>query len=136
MLSAWVDNELTQGESQRVRIHVESCAECGKEVGELLRLKQLTAEARFTEPPDEALDRIERALSVRGPRNAGWLMLCAGIGAWLLWTGWLFIRDWQTPSPEQLIPAAIVIGVVLLFASVVRERLMELPHDRYRRVRR
>ena len=63
-------------------------------------------------------------------------MLCAGFGAWLLWTGWLFIRNWQTPSPEQLIPAAIVIGVVLLFASVVRERLMELPHDRYRRVRR
>ena len=136
MLSAWVDGELTQGESQRVRVHVETCSECDKEAGELLRLKKLTAEARFTDPPDEALDRIERTLSVRGPRSAGWLLVCAGVCAWLLWTAWLFISDRRMPSPQQLIPAAMVIGVILLFASVVRERLLELPHDRYRRVKR
>jgi hypothetical protein len=46
------------------------------------------------------------------------------------------IRHWRPPTAEELIASAVVIGFVMLLASVVVERLRQLPHDRYRRVQK
>ena len=34
-----------------------------------------------------------------------------------------------------IVIGAIVIGLVLIFVSVLRQRLLELPHDRYKGVK-
>ncbi len=134
MLSAYLDGELTQAGAQRVRIHLEDCEECRRTYEELARLQEMTRELAFAEPPEARMKELEKSLSVQAPRRLGWLFVMAGIVAWLIYGAILYIRHWRPPTVEEMIGSAIVIGFVLLLASVVVERLRQLPHDRYRRV--
>ena len=38
LLSGYLDSELTQGDEQRVRLHLEGCAACKSEIEELRKL--------------------------------------------------------------------------------------------------
>lgn len=136
MLSAYLDEELTQAEAQRVELHLEECASCRTALEEMRRIQQLTARIPFRQPPDAALEAIEQRLSVQAPRRGGWALLLIGIAAWLVYTLVQVLRHPRWPTVPELIAAAVVIGLLLLFVSVLRQRLLERPHDRYRRVKR
>jgi anti-sigma factor RsiW len=136
MLSAYLDKELTQSEDQRVRIHLEDCTACAREYADLRVLQAAAQAVRFPEPPEEAMDELERRLSVRGTRALGWIMIGLGALAWLSYALVMAVLNWRPPTVEEMVASAIVIGMLLLFGSVFRERLLQLPHDRYRRVKR
>lgn len=133
-LSAYLDQELTQAEEQRVRLHLEGCPECRRALEQLAQLQKLTAQMRFPDPPEETMQELERRLSVRAPRSAGWLLVLGGLLAWLVYGGVMALLHWRTPTLQEMAGGAVAIGVLLLFISVLRERLLELPHDRYRRI--
>ncbi len=135
LLSPFLDDELTQGESRRVRVHVEDCRECAATLEEMRHLRSLTASVQFAEPPEDRMAQIERSLSVRMPRQAGWAMIVAGLLAWVAYAAVLAWRAWP-PGLQELMAGAIIIGLILLFVSVVRQRMIELPEDRYRRVKK
>ncbi len=135
MLSAYVDRELTQADSQRVRIHLDECPECRQALQQLRGLQRLTAEMKFTDPPEDKMEELERRLSVQAPRRAGWGLFLSGISVWLVYAVYLFVTS-PVQLFEKLAVGAVVIGLVLLFVSVLRERLLVLPHDRYRGVKR
>lgn len=135
MLSAYVDRELTQADSQRVRIHLEDCAQCRQALQQLRGLQRLTAEMKFTDPPEDKMEELERRLSVQAPRRAGWGLFLGGVGVWAVYAVYLFATS-PVQLFEKLAAGAVVIGLVLLFVSVLRERLLVLPHDRYRGVKR
>jgi hypothetical protein len=40
------------------------------------------------------------------------------------------------PSPGEAFAGIVVFGLISLFVSVAVQRWQELPHDRYRRVRK
>lgn len=134
MLSAYLDGELTQGLAQRVRVHLEDCGECRRAFDEMARLQEMTRKLAFAEPPEARMKELEKSLSVQAPRRLGWLLVVAGMVAWFLYGTVTYIRHWRPPTVEELISSAVVIGFVLLFVSVVVERLRQLPHDRYRRI--
>lgn len=136
LLSAYLDEELTQADSQRVRIHLEDCAECGRILAELQQLQRLTAQMRFADPPEEKMLELERRLSVRAPRKLGWLLILGGLAAWVVYALVMAVLHWRPPTPEEMMGGAIGVGVLLLFVSVLRQRLLELPHDRYRSVKK
>ncbi len=136
MLSAYLDEELTQALAQRVRIHLEDCAECRETLRQFRELQQLTARADFPDPPEERMQELERRLSVRAPRGLGWLLVCGGLAAWAVYGLAMALLHWRPPTLEEMLGGAVAVGVVLLFVSVLRERLLELPHDRYRSVRK
>lgn len=136
ILSAYLDGELTQADSQRVRIHLEDCAACRRELDELGRVRELAADLRFLEPPEEKMDEMEKRVTVRAPRRLGWLLVILGLAGWAGYAAWLFVTDPATATWQKLLTGAVIIGGVLLFVSVLRQRLLELPHDRYRRVKR
>ena len=134
MLSAYLDGELTQAEEQRVRLHLEDCQECRRELEQMAELQKLTAAIRFQEPPDSFLDSVEQRLSVRAPRRAGWGLILGGIAAWVVYLVVLFLRAPRWPTWPELFSGAVVTGFVVLFVSVLRQRLLERPRDRYRKV--
>lgn len=136
MLSAHLDGELTQADSQRVRIHLEDCADCRQALAELARVRELAADLRFADPPEEKMDELEKKLSVRAPRRLGWLLFVIGLAGWTGYAAWLFVTDPATATWQKLLTGAVVIGLVLLLVSVLRQRLLEVPHDRYRGVKR
>ena len=134
MLSAYLDNELTQGAAQRVRVHLEDCEECRRVFDEMARLQEMTRNLAFAEPPEARMKELEKSLSVQAPRRLGWLFVVAGVVAWLIYGAVTYVRHWRPPTVEELISSAVAIGFVLLFVSVAVERLRQLPHDRYRRI--
>jgi hypothetical protein len=87
-------------------------------------------------PTQDEIERIDKTLTVQAPRKAGWLLLIAGAIAWAAYGGYLYVTDPEVDVLPKLITAAIVIGSALLLVSIIRQRFLELPHDRYRGVKR
>jgi hypothetical protein len=127
---------LVLADSQRVRIHLEECADCREQVAQLERLKRLTGELVFPDPPEEKMEQLARRLSVRATRGLGWILICGGAVALLLYSLVMALLHWRPPTFREVLCGAVVIGFLLLFFSVLRERWLELPHDRYRSVKK
>jgi len=136
MLSAYLDHELTQASEQRVRLHLEDCPECRQACEEMRRLQEMTRSLRFAEPPEDKMKELERSLAVQAPRRLGWTFVVGGLTAWIVYAAVTWIRHWRPPTVEELIAGAVVIGFLMLLASVAVERLRQLPHDRYRRIQK
>ncbi len=134
-LAAYLDNELTQGESQRVRVHLEDCLECRQAFDEMREIQTITASLKFVGPPEEVMQELEDKLSVRVPRRLGWMLVIGGAAAWLLYAGVTAVLHARMPTWKELISGAVLVGFLLLFISILLERLAELPRDRYRRVK-
>ena len=136
MLSAFLDDELTQVDGQRVRIHLEDCAECRQAFAEIKQLRQLTSQIEFVKPSEETMRELRRRMSIRAPRGLGWGFILGGALAWVVYAAYLLVTDPPALTVPNLIAGALVIGSVLLLVSVVQERWLERPHDRYRGVRK
>ena len=87
-------------------------------------------------PPDERIFAIEKRLSVATPRRIGFYALWGGLSLWLVYLLVLFLRHLRIPSVGVALTGIIVFGLVALFVSVALQRYQELPHDRYRRIRK
>ena len=136
MLSAYLDGELVQAEDQRVRIHLEDCAGCREELRQLETLQQAASTTRFAKPTEVEMEQSDKRMSVRAPRLAGWALLLAGAVLWVSYGLYMFITNPVELTLGNLIAGATVIGVALLFVSVLQQRLLELPKDRYRGVKK
>ena len=135
LVSGYLDGELTQGEAQRVRLHLEDCAECRTMTDELRRLKEATMTTGFRVPDDTRWDEAPRGRGSGFFRNFGWLILLA----WVV--GMLGYGLWQVAiDTEDLFEVVIVfgfwLGLGLVFLSVLIDRLKTLKTDRYRRVQK
>ena len=136
MLSAFLDDELTQADSQRVRLHLDECQECRHTLEEMKKLQQLTSEMKFRNPPEEMMEALEQRISVQAPRITGWWLIIISVLSWFAYLIVLVIRNPRWPTIPELLEGGFGAGLLLLFLSVLRQRILERPHDRYRKVRR
>ena len=136
MLSAYLDGELTQQEQQRVRVYVEESEEAAEELRQLRELKKLTSELAFAAPPDDRLDELAKSLSVEAPRKAGWALLSAGVVAIIVMISVQVVTIPHVPWWAKVFYGTMAAGFVLVLGSVLRQRSLEAPHDRYRGVKR
>lgn len=135
LLSGHLDGELTQGDEQRVRIHLEDCAECRAHYEEFEQLREATMTTKLDEPRDLQWDERPRGFFSGISRGFGWLILVvwavgtAGFGLWQL-----------AAEPEALAEKLIVFGglfgIGLLFVSILVDRLRSARTDRYREVKK
>lgn len=133
LISGYLDGELTQGEEQRVRLHLEDCVECRGLADEISRLREVTMATEFQVPDDTQWDETPRGGLSGFFRNFGWLILIAwivGVGGYGLWQ--------MATNTEDLVASLIVFGMWLgfglVFLSVLIDRLKTRKTDRYRRV--
>lgn len=136
LISAYLDGELTQAESQRVRLLMEDREEYRQAYEEMRKLQSLTQAMPMPNPPDERIFAIESRLSVAAPRRIGFYTLWGGLGLWLVYMAVQFFRHLRVPTIGEALVGIIVFGLVALFFSVAVQRYQELPHDRYRRIRK
>ncbi len=136
LLSAYLDGELTQSDRQRVRLRLENSEEWRRELEELRAIQNMTADLQFRQPPDAVMDALESTLSVQAPRRFGWGLLALALAGWMVYALVLYSRDFRWPSVAELLAGGVLAGLVLVFLSVLRQRILERPHDRYRNVKR
>lgn len=135
MLSGYLDGALTQGDEQRVRLHLEDCPACRGELAELAELREAARTTRFVTPADEAWDERPHGAASRLLHGGGWVLLVAWLVAIAGYALWQVAVDTR-PTLEKLALFAGLAGGVMLLASVALDRLRELPGDRYRRLKR
>ncbi len=135
MISGYLDGALPQVQSQRVRLHVEDCGACRNLLEELRTLRETAMSTRFKGPGDDEWPELPRTVPSNLSRKMGWVVLVA----WLLVvTGlalWRFLT--QAGDPLEIFLALGLPGaLLLLFVSVLMDRLRDLKTDRYRGVHR
>jgi len=79
---------------------------------------------------NQVYNRIERGL--------GWVLLSVGAVIFLSFGAFHFVRDFLFDPEPQLIMkigvSAAILGVIILFVSVLRERLFIRKRDRYKEI--
>ncbi len=136
LIDAYLDGELTQADQQRVRIYLEDTPEAMERFRELSALKQLTSTLAFVPPPEDRMAELDARLSVQAPRRMGWILLVLSVVGLLLFVGYRFALDPGIPVLVKALYGGMVLGGALLLGSVGRQRWLELPHDRYRGVKK
>ena len=134
-LSGYLDGELTQQERQIVELRCESCETCRETLEELKALRQKIGDSNLSEVGQDVWRETMDDMAVKTTRGIGWLMviggllLAVGIGLLQIITG-----ETSMSFPELLVIAGIYGGLLMLFISVLRQRLIERKTDKYKDV--
>jgi len=135
LLSGYIDGELTQQERQRVQLHCENCVDCGRSLQEIRTLREKMGHSQLSGLGRDVWRETMNDTAVKTSYGIGWLLLLGGallagaVGMYELFTG---------PSTltlvEKLIIGGLYGGMLLLFVSVLRQRLIERKTDKYKDV--
>lgn len=135
LLSGYLDRALPQAEAQKVRIRLEDDAELRALYEDLRTLRQTAGETEFVPAPEEGWPELPRTRSSRFSRSLGWLVMIAWFSVVTIYALWHFFS--QTGDPlEIFLVLGLPGGFVLLFLSVLMDRVRDLKTDRYRGVQR
>ena len=134
MLSGYIDGELTQGSRQRVELHLDSCATCRHVYDDLVRLRNDVGKMKFDELSPSEWSNIMNDIGVKSSRGAGWLLFVVGLVIVVGYGAYEFARDDAVPALIKTGVAGIIFGLVFLFFSVLRQRLIARKTDKYRDV--
>jgi len=131
-----LDGELTEEEKVQYETHVGECEDCRSELKSMGRIVAITDEFRFRTPDDEFWDGYWRSIYRRSERNTGFLLAVIGVIALLIVAVYKAVTSPSFLSYEGISIAAILVGLVVIFVSVARERYHESKNDPYKGVRR
>ena len=133
LVSGHLDGELTQAAEQRVRIHLEDCEHCRALIGDLRTLREAAMNTDFHRPDDSQWDERPKTGLSLAARGTGWLVAIIWAVVFAAFALWQF---WQ--GSENLMERFLVFGglsaLVLLFLSVLLDRLRTAQTDPYREV--
>ena len=135
LLSGYLDGELTQQEHQRVRVLCETNASYREKLEELRALREQLGQMSFGTHDANQWRENMNDIPTRTTRGLGWLLL---IGGALIAAGVGVVEFLRTVDElgliERLIIGGIYGGLLLLFVSVLRQRLIERKKDKYKDV--
>jgi anti-sigma factor RsiW len=132
-LMRYLDGESSPEERERVERGLESSTELQRELAMYRALKSDIQDLSF--PPVNARNSVWDQVNTRLNRPFGWILLISGLVIWMVYGSWVFTTSTASPW-EKIGTGAIAIGMLMLLASVIWERLRELETDPYRNVQR
>ncbi len=135
MLSGYLDGVLPQGDTQKIRIAIEDDDEVQALYRDLKAMREATGSTRFVEPEEDAWPEVPRTKASWFSRSLGWSLLTTWFAVVTIYSLWTFISQSGDPL-EVFLVLGLPGGFVLLFISVLIDRLKDLKTDRYRGVRR
>lgn len=134
-ISGYLDHALPQVQAQRVRIHLEDCSDCRALYEQMRSLRETARSTRFQPAAEDSWPEMPHTRSGFFSRSLGWLVLVA----WLLtisgYALWQFLSASANPF-EIFLVLGLPGALLLLFLSVLLDRLRDLKTDRYRGVHR
>ena len=140
LMMGYLDNELSDESRRRFEEHVAGCRECAEELKEFKRLKAMTDEVTLVEPEDRMWQDYWSGVYNRIERGVGWIVFSVAAILLTVYGGFraieAIIRD---PKIELLFKVGLLVllvGLAILFVSVLRERIYFWKRDRYKDVRR
>lgn len=135
-----VDHELTPEEQHEFNQVVNSNSELRQEWEHYQKLKEVTRAMKFKSPPKEVWDNYWMNTYNKIERGIGWIIF--SIGAIILITYGLFkavesiIADPQLQGIIKIGIIGVLLGLVILMVSVLREKFFVRKSDPYKEIQR
>jgi hypothetical protein len=131
-----LDDELSADERLHYEAHVRGCDACRRELAALGRVVKLTGELRLRVSDDAFWKDYWKSIARRTERHVGFLFLVAGAVAMLLYLTYRALRSPELWSYEGVSILLVLVGLIVIFVSVARERYHESKQDRYKEIER
>jgi len=140
LMMAYLDGEMDDAQKETFRQHIDVCPHCAAELEEFKQLKELTDNVKLVEPEDRIWQQYWGNVYNRVERGVGWILFSIAGILLACYGGFKVIEQIvKDPSAETWLKAALlglIVGLAVLFVSVLRERLYFWKKDRYKDVRR
>ncbi len=140
LMMGYLDNELTDEQRSQFAEHLKGCSECAGELEQFRKLKAITDEVTLVEPEDRIWQDYWSGVYNRVERGFGWIVFSVAAILLTIYGGFKLIEEIvNDPAIGMLLKAgllALILGLAVLFVSVLRERVYFWSKDRYRNVRR
>jgi len=130
-----LDGELERDEKNRYEEHVRDCDDCRRELKEMGRIVGLTDDLRLKPPDEEFWARYWDNLYHRLERGTGFLLLIAGIVVLSAFAVYEAVTSPVFFTVKGLSIAVALLGLIVVFLSVARERCHESKSDPYKGVK-
>ena len=140
LMMASLDGELSDDERVELERWIEDDPKIREEWQRLCKVKEVTATMSYREPPEEVWEHYWISVYNRMERSAGWVLISigalviAGYGMWP-WVQYL-LADSGLPWFMKVAIFAVVMGLIVLAVSVIREKLFTGRRDPYKEVQR
>lgn len=140
LMMGYLDDELTDEQRDQFAEHLKGCPECAGELEQFKKLKAITDEVTLVEPEDRIWQDYWSGVYNRLERGIGWIVFSVAAILLTIYGGFKLIEEIvNDPTIGVLLKAgllALILGLAVLFVSVLRERVYFWSKDRYRNVRR
>ncbi len=140
LMMGYLDNELSDEQRGQFEEHLAGCSECKDELKEFRKLKAITDEVTLVEPEDRIWQDYWDGIYNRIERSVGWIVFSVAAILLTIYGGFKLIEELiKDATIGMLLKAgllALIVGLAILFVSVLRERIYFWQRDRYKDVRR
>ncbi len=137
---AYLDGELSPKEAEQVRKNIEADERYKKAMQSLLEIKEATSEMKLKKLPEMYWDDYWKHVYNRIERGISWILISIGAIILLSFGVWQFFKSvLDDQSMHPILKAGIfilMIGILVLIVSILREKLMIRKIDKYRGVER
>lgn len=132
-LMRYLDGEVTPEERRQIDAALADSTELQRDLALYRTMKDdlLGLSLKESRRGRSVWDTVDRRLT----RPFGWTLLIAGSTAWVVYGAYLYFSS-PIDAWEKLATGAIVIGILLLLASVIGERYRDWLTDPYRDIQR
>jgi len=133
MLSGYLDDELDEEGRSLLENHLATCSGCKDDLESMTELLVVSGDMELDMPPDDVWDDFSEKVYNRLERRTGWMLLIVGtVALGLVGLYYLVTTDWASP-PVKTTVELLLAGLLILFVSVLRQRLFVRKSDRYSR---
>lgn len=134
-LSGFLDGELTQQEAQKVALKIESDPEYKALYQELNLMRTEIQSLSLQEQELEHLDKLFAEPVAKVSRIFGFALIAISAVAIVAYTFFKIFTNPEVSLLEKILVGSLGSGSLLLLGSVLRQRLISLKSDKYKRVK-
>ena len=140
LLMLALDDELESSDRVEFERLLSDNSELREEWNGLSRLKEVTANMKLRNPPEEMWDGYWTSVYSRFERGLAWILVSVGAIVFGSWGAWAVVRDLMAdtdlPTFVKWGMLALIVGLVMLLVSVLRHRLFVSKSDPYKEIER
>ena len=140
LVEKYLNNNLNSEETTELNALIEKDSKLKNELEEQKRIKEVLNKVTFKNPSKEIWDNYWLGIYNRIERGLGWLAVSVGLVILIIYgaieTVNTFMKDSHTPGIIKFGTAAVIIGVLVILFSVIREKIYTAKKDKYRKVQR
>ena len=130
-LMRYVDNEMDDKERTAFKQHLKGCDTCKRLLRDFSSVKEVTESMKIADLPEVVWEKYWEKIYNRIERSVAWFLFITGA---LILNGYWIYRVITDPKMYNIVGLGIiltVVGLAILFLSVLREKITVNKTDRY-----